>query len=92
MSYLGGINCNLLCAFLCQLYPKACASLLLERFFFILKDWNWPTIPGRGARAASPAGSDMDRRGRLGGSSSCCSDPTLWLCGSAILPTHSTAK
>lgn len=43
MSYLGGINCNLLCAFLCQLYPRACASLLLERFFFILKDWNWPT-------------------------------------------------
>jgi poly(A) polymerase len=43
MGYLGGINCNLLCAFVCQLYPKAATSLLLERFFFILKDWRWPT-------------------------------------------------
>lgn len=43
MGYLGGINCNLLCAFICQLYPKAATSVLLERFFFILKDWRWPT-------------------------------------------------
>eukprot|EP00962_Isochrysis_galbana_P027924 scaffold8788_cov108-Isochrysis_galbana.AAC.7 len=43
MGYLGGINCNLLCAFVCQLYPKAATSVLLERFFFILKDWRWPT-------------------------------------------------
>lgn len=38
-----GVNCNILSAFLCQLYPNAAPSLLLERFFFILRDWKWPT-------------------------------------------------
>ncbi len=43
MGYLGGVNCNLLVAFVCQLYPRAAAARLLERFFSILKDWKWPT-------------------------------------------------
>ncbi|KAL1504417.1 hypothetical protein AB1Y20_010823 [Prymnesium parvum] len=43
MGYLGGVNCNILAAFICQLYPNAAPSLLLERFFFILRDWKWPT-------------------------------------------------
>ena len=43
MGYLGGVNCNIMAAFICQLYPNAAASLLLERFFFILRDWKWPT-------------------------------------------------
>ena len=43
MGYLGGVNWNILAAFICQLYPNAAPSLLLERFFFILQDWKWPT-------------------------------------------------
>ena len=43
MGYLGGVNCNILSAFICQLYPNAAVSTLLERFFFILGAWKWPT-------------------------------------------------
>ena len=43
MGYLGGVNWNILSAFICQLYPRAAPALLLERFFFILRDWKWPT-------------------------------------------------
>jgi len=43
MGFFGGINCNLLVCFVCQLYPQAAAARLLERFFFILKDWAFPT-------------------------------------------------
>ena len=43
MGYLGGVNYNILAAFICQLYPNAAPVLLLERFFHILTDWKWPT-------------------------------------------------
>ena len=43
MGYLGGINCSILAARICQHYPNAAPSLLLERFFYILRDWKWPT-------------------------------------------------
>lgn len=42
LGYLGGINCNIMVAFICQLYPKASPSSLLFRFFKHYKDWNWP--------------------------------------------------
>jgi poly(A) polymerase len=42
MGYLGGINCNIMVAFICQLYPKSGPSSLLYRFFKTYKDWNWP--------------------------------------------------
>ena len=41
-GYLGGINCNILVAFVCQLYPEACPSTLLHRFFRVYSSWNWP--------------------------------------------------
>ena len=43
MGYLGGVNCNILAAFICQLYPNAAAPTLLERFYYILSTWQWPT-------------------------------------------------
>jgi len=43
MGFFGGINCNLLVCFVCQLYPQAAAARLLERFFHILKGWQFPT-------------------------------------------------
>jgi poly(A) polymerase len=42
LGYLGGINCNIMVAFICQLYPNANPSTLLYRFFQRYKDWNWP--------------------------------------------------
>lgn len=42
LGYLGGVNCNLLVAFVCQLYPSASPSKLLSRFFLLYKDWQWP--------------------------------------------------
>lgn len=41
-GYLGGINCNLLVAKVCQLYPKFSPSQLLFRFFSVYQKWSWP--------------------------------------------------
>lgn len=41
-GYLGGVNCNILVAFICQLYPNSCPSALLIRFFKNYRDWSWP--------------------------------------------------
>jgi poly(A) polymerase len=42
-GYLGGINCNLLVTFLCQLYPFASPSTLLVKFFQVFgSQWKWP--------------------------------------------------
>lgn len=42
LGYLGGVNCNILVAFLCQLYPNAGPSSLILRFFKLYSDWKWP--------------------------------------------------
>eukprot|EP01034_Spumella_vulgaris_P023186 gene23186-29381_t len=42
LGYLGGINCNILVAFICQLYPNYGPSSLLFRFFKQYKEWKWP--------------------------------------------------
>ena len=42
MGYLGGINCNILTAYICQLYPRSTASVLLYRFFQVYANWRWP--------------------------------------------------
>lgn len=42
MGYLGGINCNLLVAMICQLYPNATPSTLLRFFFQTYTYWKWP--------------------------------------------------
>jgi poly(A) polymerase len=41
-GYLGGVNCALLCAFICQRYPKATVATLVLMFFHELMDWPWP--------------------------------------------------
>ncbi|KAH0788359.1 poly(A) polymerase gamma [Histomonas meleagridis] len=41
-GYLGGVNCALLCAFICQRYPTALPSKLVLMFFKDLMSWNWP--------------------------------------------------
>lgn len=42
-GYLGGVNFNLLLAFVSQLYPNASTSFLLIRFFRLYSGWKWPT-------------------------------------------------
>lgn len=45
MGYLGGVNCNILVAFICQLYPKACPYALLQGFFRQYMKWDWQRTP-----------------------------------------------
>jgi poly(A) polymerase len=40
-GYLGGVNFNILVAFICQLYPTASPSLLVGKFFAVYSNWDW---------------------------------------------------
>lgn len=42
VGFPGGVAWAILVARICQLYPKANAPLLISKFFFIIKRWNWP--------------------------------------------------
>eukprot|EP01041_Mallomonas_annulata_P003025 gene3025-5929_t len=42
LGYFGGINLNILVAFVCQLYPNASPSSLLGKFFKVYSQWQWP--------------------------------------------------
>ncbi len=39
LGFLGGVNCAILVAFICQRYPYACPALLLNNFFTIYARW-----------------------------------------------------
>ncbi|CAL5419268.1 unnamed protein product [Camellia sinensis] len=41
-GFLGGINCALPVARICQLYPNALPSMLVSRFFRVYNLWRWP--------------------------------------------------
>lgn len=43
LGFLGGIAWALLVARICQLYPLACPSTIISKFFHILMNWSWPT-------------------------------------------------
>ena len=42
LGYLGGVSWAMLVARTCQLYPNACASTLIEKFFLVFSQWKWP--------------------------------------------------
>lgn len=46
MGYLGGVNFALLVTYVCILYPNACASVIIAKFFRIYCLWSW-TMPIR---------------------------------------------
>ncbi|GJJ76201.1 poly(A) polymerase [Entomortierella parvispora] len=42
MGFLGGVAWAMLVARVCQLYPNACASTIVVKFFAIVQSWPWP--------------------------------------------------
>ena len=42
MGYLGGVSWAILVARTCQLYPNACASTVVHKFFRVFTQWEWP--------------------------------------------------
>nr|XP_014122385.1 poly(A) polymerase gamma isoform X2 [Zonotrichia albicollis] len=42
MGFLGGVSWAMLVARICQLYPNALASTLVNKFFLIFSKWDWP--------------------------------------------------
>ena len=43
LGYLGGLSWAILVARVCQMYPSACATTLLQMFFQVFSNWPWPT-------------------------------------------------
>jgi len=43
MGFLGGVNFQILVAFVCQLFPTATPARLLAHFFELYRAWKWPT-------------------------------------------------
>ncbi|CAG2180870.1 unnamed protein product, partial [Oppiella nova] len=42
LGYLGGVSWAMLVARTCQLYPRASAATLLQKFFLVFRQWPWP--------------------------------------------------
>lgn len=43
VGYPGGVAWAMLVARVCQLYPHAVGATIVHKFFFVMKDWKWPT-------------------------------------------------
>jgi poly(A) polymerase len=42
LGFLGGVNCAILVAFICQKYVNACPYSLVRHFFNVFSHWLWP--------------------------------------------------
>ena len=42
LGYLGGVSWAMLVARVCQLYPNAAPSTLVQKFYMIYLKWQWP--------------------------------------------------
>lgn len=45
LGFLGGVSWSILVARVCQLYPNAVPSVLLQKFFLVFRHWNWQKSP-----------------------------------------------
>lgn len=70
MGYFAGVALALLTARICQLYPAASPSTILQKFFMIYQSWPWPQpillktieeIPALGMRVWNPRINMTDR-------------------------------
>lgn len=43
LGFPGGVAWAMLIARVCQLYPTATGSTIIQKFFFIIGQWSWPT-------------------------------------------------
>ena len=70
LGFLGGINMALLVARVCQLYPNAAPSTLLQKFFTVWDIWKWPSPvllcpivdEGLGLKIWDPRRNPIDKR------------------------------
>lgn len=70
LGYLGGVSWAMLTARVCQLYPNADSSTLVQKFFMVFYKWQWPQpvllkkpadIPGLGFPVWDPRQNVSDR-------------------------------
>jgi len=70
LGYLGGVSWAMLVARVCQLYPNADSSTLVQKFFMVFYKWQWPQpvllkkpadIPGLGFPVWDPRQNVSDR-------------------------------
>uniref|UniRef100_A0A7S2T512 Poly(A) polymerase n=1 Tax=Chloropicon primus TaxID=1764295 RepID=A0A7S2T512_9CHLO len=70
LGFLGGINMAILVARVCQLYPNAAPSTLLQKFFTVWDMWKWPSPvllapivdEGLGLKIWDPRRNPIDKR------------------------------
>ena len=70
LGFMGGINMAILVARVCQLYPNAAPSTLLQKFFTVWDIWKWPSPvllapivdEGLGLKIWDPRKNPMDKR------------------------------
>ncbi|KAF2480912.1 Poly(A) polymerase papa [Neohortaea acidophila] len=43
VGYPGGVAYAMMVARICQLYPRAAAPLVIWKFFYLMRKWNWPS-------------------------------------------------
>lgn len=54
-GYPGGVAYAMMVARVCQLYPKAAASSIVAKFFWVVKSWQWPSPIYLQAREKGPS-------------------------------------
>jgi poly(A) polymerase len=70
VGFPGGVAYAMMVARICQLYPKAAAPAIVAKFFWVIKNWQWPSpiyLQARekgplNEREWDPVGNNYDRR------------------------------
>lgn len=43
VGFPGGVAYAMMVARICQLYPRAAAPVIVQKFFFVISNWSWPS-------------------------------------------------